>query len=194
MEQIEDQKIIIGYDIERKRLFDKVKEFKKSAFLDVLNYVNGFNGINIPTTQFKHLKTNFLNELIKTYSKDYPGISERKLFDLFNVDLLKLENLEENYNRYSLEIDTNGNPLNEPDFNFYAECETEILTFHALQNILKSLHVLKNNGRMVLIGELNNSLFGAFEIDLQHLTVKPRAEFIKNPRYSKRQGNPRLKL
>jgi hypothetical protein len=42
--------------------------------------------------------------------------------------------------------------------------------------------------------KLNNSLFGAFEIDLQHLTVKPKAEFIKNPRYSKRRGNPRLKL
>jgi len=194
MNTIEDHKIVIGYDIERKRLFDKAKEFKKSAFLDVLNYVNGFNGINIPKEQFKDLKTNFLNELIKTYSKDYPGISERKLFDLFNVDLLKLEELEENYNRYSMEVDPNGNPLNEPDFNFYAENESEITIYHALQNILKSLHVLKNNGRMVLIGELNNSLFGAFEIDLQHLTVKPKAEFIKNPRYSKRRGNPRLKL
>jgi hypothetical protein len=194
MNTIEDHKIVIGYDIERKRLFDKAKEFKKSAFLDVLRYVNGFNGINIPKEQFKDLKTNFLNELIKTYSKDYPGISERKLFDLFNVDLLKLEELEENYNRYSMEIDTNGNPLNEPDCNFYAENESEITIYHALQNILKSLHVLKNNGRMVLIGELNNSLFGAFEIDLQHLIVKPKAEFIKNPRYSKRRGNPRLKL
>jgi hypothetical protein len=159
-----------------------------------LRYVNGFNGINIPKEQFKDLKTNFLNELIKTYSKDYPGISERKLFDLFNVDLLKLEELEENYNRYSMAIDSSGNPLNEPDFNFYAETESEISTYHALQNILKSLHVLKNNGRMVLIGELNNALFGAFEIDLQFLTVKPKAEFIKNPRYSKRRGNPRLKL
>ena len=194
METIEEQKMIIGYDIERKRLFDKAKESKKNAFLDVLNYVNGFNGINIPIEQFKDLKTNFLNELIKTYSKDYPGISERKLFDLFNVDLLKLEELEENYNRYSMAIDSIGNPLNEPDFNFYAETESEISTYHALQNILKSLHVLKNNGRMVLIGELNNALFGAFEIDLQFLTVKPKAEFIKNPRYSKRRGNPRLKL
>ena len=187
-------KITIGYDIERKRLFDKTKEFKKNAFLDVLRYLNGFNGISVTHEQFSTLKTDFLNSLIERYSKDYPGISERKLFDLFNVDLIKLEELENNFNRYSHQVNENGDPLHEPDFNFYAENDNELTTFHALENILKSLHVLKNSGRMVLIGELNNALFGAFEIDLQFLTVKPKAEFIKNPRYSKRRGNPRLKL
>ena len=83
-------KITIGYDIERKRLFDKTKEFKKNAFLDVLRYLNGFNGISVTPNQFSTLKTAFLNSLIERYSKDYPGISERKLFDLFNIDLIKL--------------------------------------------------------------------------------------------------------
>jgi hypothetical protein len=189
-----ETKIIIGYDIERKRNFDKAKEFKKSAFLDILRHLNTFNGISIPKDKFNAFKTEFLNELIKVYSNDYPGLSDQKLFDLFDIDKNKLEELEENYNRYSIELDTNGDPLQEPDFNFYAENDIELTTFHALENILKSLHILKKNGRIVLIGELNNSLFGAFEIDLQFLTVKPKAEFIKNPRYSKRRGNPRLKL
>ena len=189
-----ETKIIIGYDIERKRDFDKAKELKKSAFLDVLNYLKGFNGINIPKDKFNNLTSEFLNELGKVYSKDYPGLSNQKLFDLFDIDKNKLNELEENFNRYSFDINENGYPLHEPDFNFYAENDNELTTFHALENILKSLHVLKNSGRMVLIGELNNSLFGAFEIDLRNLMVKPKAEFIKNPRYSKRRGNPRLKL
>lgn len=189
-----ETKITIGYDIERKRNFDKAKEFKKSAFLDILSYLNTFNGINISKDKFNNLKSEFLKELENVYSKDYPGLSSQKLFDLFDIDKNKLEELEENYNRYSFEVNENGDPLQEPDFNFYAENDIELSTFYALENILKSLHILKKNGRIVLIGELNNSLFGAFEIDLQFLTVKPKAEFIKNPRYSKRRGNPRLKL
>lgn len=189
-----ETKITIGYDIERKRNFDKAKEFKKSAFLDVLSYLNGFNGINIPKDKFNNLTSEFLKELENVYSNDYPGLSSQKLFDLFDIDKNKLQELEDNFNRYSFEINENGDPLNEPDFNFYAENDSELTTFHALENILKSLHVLKKSGRIVLIGELNNALFGAYEIDLQFLSVKPKAEFIKNPRYSKRRGNPRLKL
>lgn len=189
-----ETKIIIGYDIESKRMFDKSKEFKKNAFLDVLSYLNRFNGINIPIVKFKDFKSEFLKELENVYSKDYPGLSSHKLFDLFDIDKSKLIELEENFNKYTHEINENGDPLHEPDFNYYAENENELSTFFALESILKSLHVLKKNGRMVLIGELNNALFGAYEIDLQFLSVKPKAQFIKNPRYSKRRGNPRLKL
>lgn len=189
-----ESKIVIGYDIERKYEFEKAKEFKKNAFLDVLSYLKGFNGINIPKDKFNDLTNEFLKELENVYSKDYPGLTNQKLFDLFDIDKNKLNELELNYNRYSFDINENGDPLHEPDFNYYAENDIEISTFYALENILKSLHILKKNGRMVLIGELNNSLFGAYEIDLQYLRVQPKAEFIKNPKYSKRRGNPRLKL
>lgn len=189
-----ETKITIGYDIERKRKFDKAKELKKSSFLAILRYLNGFNSINVPKEKFNNLTSEFLNELEKVYSKDYPGLSNQKLFDLFDIDKNKLQELEDNFNRYSFEINEKGDPIQDPDFNFYAENDIELMTFHALENILKSLHVLKKSGRIVLIGELNNALFGAYEIDLQHLSVKPKAEFIKNPRYSKRRGNPRLKL
>jgi len=188
------KKEIIGYDIKRERSFQASKEFKKSAFLDILSYLRGYNGINVPLDNFKTFKRSFLSAFKEYYKNDYKGLSDHRIFELFEIDFLRLEELENNFNRYTHEIDFNGHPVNEPDFNLYAENENEIITFQALENVLKSLRILKNTGRMVLIGELNNSLFGAFEIDLQSLTIKPKAEYIKNPRYSVRKGNPRLKL
>lgn len=185
---------IIGYDIRRQRSFEASKEFKKSAFLDILSYLRGHSGINVSPNEFTTFKTSFLSAFKEYYKNDYKGLPDYRIYELFDIDFCRLEELENNFNRYSHEIDSNGHPVIEPDFNLYAENENEIITFQALENVLKSLRILKNCGRMVLIGELNNSLFGAFEIDLQNLTIKPKAEYIKNPKYSIRKGNPRLKL
>ena len=86
-----ETKITIGYDIERKRNFDKAKELKKSSFLAILSYLNGFNSINVPKEKFNNLTSEFLNELEKVYSKDYPGLSNQKLLSagfsfLYNIE------------------------------------------------------------------------------------------------------------
>lgn len=188
------EKIAIGYDLERQRNFERNKELKKNAFLDILSHLDTFPSIKIQPNEFKALKTNFLKAIEKRYSANYPGIKETELYKLLGIDIYKLEELEENYNRIKLELDDNGNPINYPDFNIYAETESEEKTFYALESILQNLKILKNEGRIVLIGELNNALFGAFEIDLNTMTIKPKAEYIKNSRYQKRKGNPRLKM
>jgi len=188
------QKIKIGYNTEKERLFNERAQFKRSAFLSILTHLKAFSGINIQPEQFKTFKTSFCEAIKQKYSAQYPGINDTKLFELLSIDIYELNDLEENYNRYSIEIDEHGNPLEYPDFSIYAENESEIITFNALENILNALKVLKQNNRMILIGELNNSLFGAFQIDLNNNTIQPRPEFIKNVNFHKRQGNPRLKM
>ena len=188
------EKIKIGYDQQRERQFNERAQFKKNAFLDVLSYLKGFNSIELPQSEFKFFKTKFCEAIENKYLDQYPGINKETFFSLLGIDLNKLIELEENYNRYSLEIDEHGNPLIYPDFSIYTENENEHITFSALQNLLNSLKVLKELNRMILIGELNNSLFGAFEINLETKTIQPKPEYIKNVNYHKRAGNPRLKL
>lgn len=188
------QKIKIGHDADKERVFNERAQFKRSAFLDVLRHLKGFGGIDIQPSKFGNLKSEFLDAIKKKYASQYPGVKDSTLFDLLSVDLNELTQLEENYNRYSLELDEHGNPAIYPDFSIYAENESEIMTFNALENILSALKVLKQNNRMILIGELNNSLFGAFNIDLNNLVITPNENFIKNVNYNRRAGNPRLKM
>lgn len=188
------QKIKIGYDTDKERAFNEKAQFKRTAFLDVLTHLKGFVGIDIHPSKFNNLKSEFLDAIKKKYANQYPGVKDSTLFELLSVNVNELTELEENYNRYSLELDEHGNPAIYPDFSIYAENESEIMTFNALENILSALKVLKQNNRMILIGELNNSLFGAYQINLSNNTIIPRPEFIKNVNFHKRHGNPRLKM
>lgn len=189
------KKIVIGYDLEKKRSHDSREEFKKRAFLDIVSYLNIHNSIYVQSDNFNTLKSSFLIETEAVYKKSYPGVSMSKIYDLLDIDLNYLEVLENNFNKYSHAINLNGSyDGEEVDFNFYAESESEIIDYQNLVKILDCLKALKNNGRIILIGELNNSLFGAFAINYDTLTIQPNVEYIKNPLYSKRRGNPRTKL
>lgn len=188
------QKIKIGFDTEKEKAFNLKAQSKKKAFLDVLSHVDTFNDISIPLDKFPILRTHFCECIKKKYYEQYPGVSEYTLFSLLGVDLDKLKELEDNFNQHDIDIDIHGNPLKYPDFSIYAISENEVITYQALDNILKALHVLKKSNRLVLIGELNNALFGAYQIDLNNKLIMPRAEYIKNINFSQRRGNPRLKL
>lgn len=188
------QRIKIGHDTEKERAFNERAQFKRTAFLSILAHLRSFGSIEVAPSKFKDLKNEFLSAIKTKYSNQYPGVKDTTLFDLLSIDINELTELEENYNRYSLDLDEHGNPAQYPDFSIYAENESEIMTFNALDQILSALKVLKQNNRMILIGELNNSLFGAFEINLTNNTVSPRPEFIKNVNFQRRQGNPRLKM
>jgi hypothetical protein len=188
------KKIKIGHDQQKERAFNQRAESKKNVFLDVLSYVNTFDGINIPTDKFPILRTHFCECIKKKYCDQYPGISDYTLFSLLGVDLDKLRELEDNFNQHDIEIDIHGNPLQYPDFSIYAENENEIMVLNALENILTSLKVLRQSNRTILIGELNNALFGAYEINLNSMQIIPKTEYIKNVNFAQRRGNPRLKL
>lgn len=188
------QRIKIGHDTDKERAFNERAQYKRTAFLSILTHLRGFVGIDIPPSKFNNLKNEFLKAIKTKYENQYPGVKDATLFELLSVNVNELIELEENYNRYSLELDEHGNPAEYPDFSIYAETENEIMTFNALENILSALKVLKQNNRMILIGELNNSLFGAYQIDLTTNTICPRPEFIKNVNFQMRQGNPRLKM
>lgn len=189
------EKIIIGYDFERKRTHDTKVEFKKRAVLDILSYLKMYNSVNVQLDDYKTFKSSFLSEIEIVYKKSYPGVSMSKIYDLLDIDLNHLETLENNFNKYSHEVTSYGIYADITlDFNFYAETENEIVDYQSLVMVLDCLRALKNNGRTILIGELNNALFGAFAINYDTLTIQPNVEFIKNPLYSKRRGNPRTKL
>ena len=188
------KKIKIGHDQQKERTFNQRAESKKNAFLDVLSYVNTFEGINIPTDKFRILRTHFCECIKKKYCDQYPGISDYTLFSLLGVNLDKLRELEDNFNQHDIEVDQYGNPLQYPDFSIYADNENEIMVLNALENILTSLKVLRQSNRTILIGELNNSLFCAYEINLNSMQITPKTEYIKNVNFAQRRGNPRLKL
>ena len=85
------KKEIIGYDIKRQRSFEASKEFKKSAFLDILSYLKAYSGINVSPEKFKTFKTSFLSAFKEYYKNDYKGLPDHRIFELFEIDFLRFK-------------------------------------------------------------------------------------------------------
>lgn len=143
-------KKIVGYDKEAEKEFNEQLELKNNHYEALIEYITRFINKDIAESFKEDFLENFKTTFLEKHRADFPPIvKDYKIFELCEVNLVALENLETQYNKIKLD---DYNPAKgiatKPDFNIYVHSEVQVREYDSLLLLCdvlnQNLHRLKN--------------------------------------------------
>ncbi len=142
------EKLNIGINKEKESRYNLLLKVKQDAFNDALTYVSTF----IKVKDFKAFQSNmseyFKTEFLTAYGKDFsPLMTYEKICELSNVELHKLEALENQFNGVDIELNPlTLKPVKKADHSIYLTDPIQIEKYKKSKFLIDKLDEIKKQG------------------------------------------------
>ena len=173
------EKIKIGFDQPAADKFAKEIKDKINYFQKLVEHLCKFNEPSqIDREELYKDPFSYGVELTaNNYKKAYKGALVDKVFSLIGFSVSEYEALSNSFERIKLEFNPITLEYDTPDYNYYAETPEQIERWNAVQDVCKSIEVLRKHTPLHN-GSLIQSLRGTLMPDYLNSTVQPNLNFI----------------
>jgi hypothetical protein len=163
-------RIIIGYDTEKERMYQVNLERKEKLFNEVYDYCSQYVK-DLDKDEFsKDILGYFTAQFVAKYKNEFPPfMSASKMLEVSEISADKIGSLQKQYEAINIE--------SEPDFNLYLSGQDRIKKYEALNTLCDQLNTLKQMNIKIVPAHVIRATHNKIKYDwnTQQLTVNPYA-------------------